>query len=309
MMVRGYQLEAEVVGGATGNGLSGMGRRRAAGRRAMGLRTAIALLVAGAVLAMAPDRAARAADLGAAAAPAPQPQAESGWQYQATFYLWATGIDGDVGIRNLPRIPVNITFGDVMENFQGAIMGNFLAKKDNWTLFADVFWSQLGSSKTLSTAGAPVVDFNQRLFILSGAAGYRLPVGDADFDLSATAGFRYQRLSANTSITSLFVPFAVSEADSKDWLDPTFGLALQWKLNKQWFVNALADVGGFGLPASSKLSSQGLIAVGYNWNDSWSTALGYRALYTDYQSITSPTRDFRYNTTMHGPFMSIGYHF
>ncbi|WP_051678929.1 outer membrane beta-barrel protein [Xanthobacter sp. 91] len=273
----------------------------------MGLRAALAMLVAGAMLAMAPARPAHAADL--SAAPAPQPQAASGWQYQATLYLWATGIDGDIGIRRLPAIPVDITFGDVMQNFQGAVMGNFIAKKDNWTLFADVFWSQLGTSKNLSTAGQPLVDFSQRLFILSGAAGYRLPVGDSDFDLSATAGFRYQRLSANTSLSSIFVPFAISESDSKDWLDPTFGLALQWKLNKQWFLNALADVGGFGLPASSKLSAQGLVAVGYNWNESWSTALGYRALYTDYESITSPTRDFRYNTTMHGPFMSIGYHF
>lgn len=264
------------------------------------------MLAGGAMLAMAPARPVQAADLGVAPA---QPQAASGWQYQATLYLWATGIDGDIGIRRLPAIPVDITFGDVMQNFQGAVMGNFIAKKDNWTLFADVFWSQLGTSKTLSTAGQPLLDFSQRLFILSGAAGYRLPVGDADFDLSVTAGFRYQRLTANTSLSSIFVPFAISESDTKDWLDPTFGLALQWKLNKQWFLNALADVGGFGLPASSKLSAQGLVAVGYNWNESWSTALGYRALYTDYESITSPNRDFRYNTTMHGPFMSIGYHF
>ncbi|WP_296583197.1 hypothetical protein [Xanthobacter sp.] len=281
-----------------------MARTRRGARK--GLRAALAMLVAATVLAMAPARSVHAADLGAAPA---QPQAASGWQYQATLYLWATGIDGDIGVRRLPTIPVDITFGDVMQNFQGAVMGNFVAKKDNWTLFADVFWSQLGTSKNLSTAGQPLLDFSQRLFILSGAAGYRLPVGDADFDLSATAGFRYQRLTANTSLSSIFVPFAISESDTKDWLDPTFGLALQWKLNKQWFLNALADVGGFGLPASSKLSAQSLVAVGYNWNESWSTALGYRALYTDCESITSPTRDFRYNTTMHGPFMSIGYHF
>ncbi len=301
-MVRGHQFQTTAAHRSAG--ADGMARTRRGARK--GLRAALAMLVAATVLAMAPARSVHAADLGAAPA---QPQAASGWQYQATLYLWATGIDGDIGVRRLPTIPVDITFGDVMQNFQGAVMGNFVAKKDNWTLFADVFWSQLGTSKNLSTAGQPLLDFSQRLFILSGAAGYRLPVGDADFDLSATAGFRYQRLTANTSLSSIFVPFAISESDTKDWLDPTFGLALQWKLNKQWFLNALADVGGFGLPASSKLSAQSLVAVGYNWNESWSTALGYRALYTDCESITSPTRDFRYNTTMHGPFMSIGYHF
>ncbi|MFG1380415.1 hypothetical protein [Xanthobacter versatilis] len=49
--------------------------------------------------------------------------------------------------------------------------------------------------------------------------------------------------------------------------------------------------------------------MGYNWTEAWSTAIGYRALYTDYESVTGPRANFRYETTLHGPFMSIAYHF
>jgi len=269
------------------------------------LRDVIGAALAG--IALVSITPAGAADLGAPSLQQVQPAPSDQWQFQATLYAWASGIDGDIGIRRLPTFPVNMPFTDVLSHLEGVVMGNFIAKKDNWTLFADVFWSKLGADSTLPTANLPQVDFSQRLLILSGVAGYRLPVGPDNFDLSATAGFRYQRLTVDTTITSLVVPFALSEQDVKDWLDPVFGLALQWQVNEKWFINALADVGGFGL--GSKLTSQGVVSVGYNWNASWSTALGYRALYTDYQSVTAFDRDFRYTTTIHGPFMSVGYHF
>lgn len=255
---------------------------------------------------------ARAADLTAApavAATAFAPPPESKWQFQAVLYGWATGINGNLGIRDLPTFPVDASFADILSHFDGAVMGSFLAKKDNWTLFADLFWSQLSASKSIDDGRGTQFDLSQRLLIVSGAAGYRLPIGGPGFDLSATAGFRYQRLTADTTLSSFGGIVSLAETNVKDWLDPVFGLALQYRINEKWFLNALADVGGFGLPSSSKLTSQGLVSVGYNWTEAWSTAIGYRALYTDYESVTGPRSNFRYETTLHGPFMSIAYHF
>ncbi|MFG1357625.1 hypothetical protein [Xanthobacter pseudotagetidis] len=246
---------------------------------------------------------ARAADLTTPPAPVAPP---SGWEFQATLYGWATSLTGDIGARDLPAIPVNVSFGDILGHLDGAVMADFLAKNGDWTLLADVFWSKLSADKTLGFAG-PQLDFSQRLLVMQGIAGYRLPVGPDNFDLSATAGFRYQRLSVDTTLTPAGIPFGLSSSDVKDWLDPVFGLMLQYQFNDRWFLNAIGDVGGFGL--GSKLTSQGFVAVGYNWNKSWSTAIGYRALYTDYESITGPRQNFRYNTTLHGPMFNIGYHF
>ncbi|ABS67661.1 hypothetical protein Xaut_2419 [Xanthobacter versatilis] len=279
-------------------------------RRAGPLAAACCAVLSLAILSLAAP--ARAADLATAPAPAAtafSPPPESKWQFSAVLYGWATGINGNLGIRDLPTFPVDASFADILSHFDGAVMGSFLAKKDNWTLFADLFWSQLSASKSIDDGRGTQLDLSQRLLIVSGAAGYRLPIGGPGFDLSATAGFRYQRLTADTTLSSFGGILSVSETDVKDWLDPVFGLALQYRINEKWFLNALADVGGFGLPSSSKLTSQGLISVGYNWTEAWSTAIGYRALYTDYESVTGPRANFRYETTLHGPFMSIAYHF
>ncbi|MFG1378347.1 hypothetical protein [Xanthobacter autotrophicus] len=254
----------------------------------------------------------RAADLatGPAIAPSPfAPPPASKWQFEAVLYGWATGINGNLGIRDLPAFPVDASFADILSHFDGAAMGSFLAKKDDWTLFADLVWSQLTASKSLDDGRGTQFGLSQRLLIVSGAAGYRLPIGGPGFDLSATAGFRYQRLTADTTLSSFGGIVSLAETDVKDWLDPVFGLALQYRITEKWFLNALADVGGFGLASSSKLTSQGLVSVGYNWTETWSTAIGYRALYTDYESVTGPRSNFRYETTLHGPFMSIAYHF
>ena len=252
---------------------------------------------------------ARAADLPPAAPPpvAAPAAASDPWQFQITFYGWAMGIDGNVGIRNLPALPVNASFTDLVSNLQAIVPVSFMAKKDDWTILLDFLWSDLGVENNLPPQLLGKVNTDLRQTIASVVFGYRLPVGADGFDLSATAGFRYQRLSLDTSLYSLAVPFAVSEGDVKDWLDPVFGLMLQYKINDKWFVNALGDIGGFGL--GSKLTWQAFGTVGYNWTANWSTAVGYRALYTDYESVTGPRANFRYETTIHGPFMSLAYHF
>lgn len=240
--------------------------------------------------------------------PAQQPaKTASGWEYQATFYIWGTALTGDVGVRDLPSMPVNASFGDLLSHLDGALMGSFFAKNGDWMLLGDIYWAKLATDEQLGALNQATASYTQKLFIASGVAGYRLPVGGSDVDLYATAGFRYQRLTADVSVTSFLPPIAVGGEAVKDWLDPVFGLALQYHINDKWFLNALADVGGFGL--GSKLTSQGFVAVGYNWTQQWSSALGYRALYTDYKSVTGPRSNFRYDATMHGPFMSLAYHF
>lgn len=252
---------------------------------------------------------ARAADAPAKAPvpPTEGPKSADDWQFQLTVYGWLSALDGAVGVRRLPDIPVNASFGDLLSKLEGVLPVSFLAKKDGWTLLFDYYGVALSAD---SMSGPPLFassDVSLRQTIASAVFGYRLPVGGPDFDLSATAGFRYQRLAMSATLVSPAGPFAFSQSDTKDWLDPVFGLMLQYRINDKWFLNALADIGGFGL--GSQLTSQGFLAVGYNWTEAWSTAVGYRALYTDYESVTGPFSDFRYRTTIHGPFVSAAYHF
>lgn len=258
--------------------------------------------------------AARGADRPAPApAPPAPPPPHAGWTFQATAYGWATGLTGDVGIRNFPPVRVDISFFDMVKDLKGAFMGSFLAKNDQWLILTDLVWADLSANAVVQPRGIrrPVlaeispgtgVKLEQRQAIASGLIGYRLPSPSSDLELHATAGVRYQRLTTKVKVTPGLIPLTLSNETTIDWADPVFGVSLQYKISDRWFFNALADIGGFGV--GSQLTAQGFAALGYKWTESISTAVGYRVIYTDYRSDK-----FNENLTQHGLFTSIAAHF
>jgi hypothetical protein len=244
---------------------------------------------------------ATAADL---AQPPPEPQAPAyvnDWKFQLTLYGWATALDGDVGIRGLPPVDVDVSFADILDNLDGAIMGSFYASNGKWMVLTDLIWAKLSDSVDVGPFGGSV-DFEQRQLIASAIVGYALPLGVPNLQLSATAGVRYNRLRAELDIDPALLPISISRKGTKNWIDPTVGLFLHYDINDRWFVNALGDVGGFGV--GSDFTTQGFMSVGYMWTKSISTAIGYRAIYTNYDK-----NGFVYDTTQHGPFASLAVHF
>lgn len=244
-----------------------------------------------------------AADLGAplpVKAPSAPPVSE--WEFQATVYGWLTAINGDVGVRRLPPVGVDISASDALKNLDGALMGSFLAKKGDWTFLADLIYTDVSSEKS-GAFGIRTGSFGMQQTIFQGLAGYKLPLGLPDtVELSGTVGFRYQHYSGNFAYLDLAGPSYATTDGTHDWVDPTVGLLLQYQINDKWFFNALADVGGFGV--ASKITAQGFAALGYMWTPQISTAIGYRAIYTDYEND-----GFVYDVTQHGAFISLAYHF
>jgi hypothetical protein len=251
-----------------------------------------------------------AADYPVLPAPPPPPSA---WQFQAIGYGWATAINGEVGVRNLPPVDVNVDFRDVLRHLDGAFMGSFLAKNGEWMVMADLVWAKLSDDALVKPPGnrRPVlaallpgtyVELGLRQLIASGIAGYRLPFVSPDLELYATAGVRYNRLTAQLKATPGLIPVTISRGRVEDWADPIVGMAAHWRITDRWFLNALADVGGFGV--GSEFTAQGFASIGYQWTPSISTSVGYRAIYTDYRD-----RGFLYSTTQHGLYSSLAYHF
>lgn len=78
----------------------------------------------------------------------------SGWQFQATAYGWATALSGESGVRNLPPASIDMSFGDLLENLDGAVMGSFLAKNGNWMILTDLIWAQLSADALVKLPGA-----------------------------------------------------------------------------------------------------------------------------------------------------------
>jgi len=240
-------------------------------------------------------------------------QPPSAWQFQATVYGWATALDAQTAVRNLPPVNVNVSFADILKDLNGALMGSFLARKGDWLIMTDLVWAALSDDAVVRLPGnrhptlvaispGTKVDFKMRQLIASAAVGYRLPFGGPDLDIYATAGLRFQRMTAEIDALPGLIPITLSRRGTEQWADPTVGISAHWRINERWFVNFLADVGGFGV--GSRLTTQGFTSIGYRWTESISTALGYRAIYTDYRN-----GGFTYRATQHGVFSSIAYHF
>jgi hypothetical protein len=243
---------------------------------------------------------AAAADLPRRADPAPVLPVPASWTYQITLYGWATALTGDVGVRYRQPIGINVPFSEILKYLKGAFMGTFQARNDTWMVLADVVWSDLGAKRTGRYGGQ--LDVNQTLGVATAYVGYRLPIDAPALDVRMLAGARGQRLTVDITHFGVLPILDLSASASKEWVDPLVGVAVTYAIDKKWFVNAIADVGGFGV--SSNLTTQGFLAVGYKWTDTISTSIGYRALYTDYSN-----NGFTYRTTMHGIFAGLGVHF
>lgn len=277
------------------------------------LRLRIASALAAGMVCVAPASAADSTPASALVA-APVMAAPAPWQFQATLYGWATSLGGGIGVGRLPSSSVDVSFDDILRHLDGDFMGSFIARNDTFIVGADLVWSRLGDSMTFKAeGGAPFSDLHpgasvsltQDMTIVTAFAGYRIPLASPDVSLYGTVGARYQNLTADVDLTHK--NFARSLQQTEDWVDPVLGLAMNYRISEKWFFNALGDIGGFGV--GSKLTTQGLVAVGYNWTSSLSTSAGYRALYTDYQQSSGAGGSFRWNATLYGPFMALNYNF
>lgn len=241
--------------------------------------------------------------LAADIAPAPVETAvanDQGWRFQATAYGWASGVSGDVGILGRPPQSVDITPLQALEHLDGAFMGSFLAQHGDWLILTDLIWAKIDDHDFGPNGGS--IDFVQKQLTASGVVGYQLPIAVPDLELHATAGFRYQHMNVELDVATPDPAISFSGEWTKQWIDPTIGFSAHYDINDRWFVTVIGDVGGFGV--ASKITAQGFATIGYNWTKTISTAIGYRAIYTDYEKD-----GFVYDTTQQGVFTSVGIHF
>ena len=68
------------------------------------------------------------------------------WTFTVAPYLWAVGMDGDVGVAGF-KTSVNDSFIDIMQDSDSvmAFMGDFSASKGPWAVFVSPTWAKLGS--------------------------------------------------------------------------------------------------------------------------------------------------------------------
>ncbi|WP_244598605.1 hypothetical protein [Rhizobium tubonense] len=244
------------------------------------------------VISLASSAPVLAADL---VAPSQQAPLIDGWKYQASIYAWATALNGDVGIRGLPPAHVNLSAWDAIEHLDGAFAGSLMANDGTWLLFADFLYAKVKADYDFKRSSG-TADFDQEQILFTALVGRRIPLPDQNLQLYGTIGLRYQHYRATLDVDPQRFR-SRSRSGSQDWVDPVIGLSLHYDFSPKWFLDAMIDIGGFGV--SSHFTTQDTVAVGYNWNDHISSSLGYRVLYTNYDK-----GGFSYDATQHGVIVS-----
>ena len=261
----------------------------------------VGTLLGAGLLACAGASAVRAADLPSmAAAPAPAPMFTT-WEFTATAYLWASGVKGTVAtVPPLPAISVDASFGDILKNLGGALMGTFEAKHGRFILFNDFMLTVLkpeGSrAKGLVNLSA---DIDSISVLALFAAGYRVVEG-AQFTLDVFAGARAFYMDTDISVRVAVPPFARGDSfgESKAWVDAVGGARMLYRFDERWTASLIGFAGG----GASKYQWDLFGGVGYAFNRNWLATAGYRAFKVDYRDGS-----FIYDVLQHGPLAGVQY--
>jgi hypothetical protein len=226
------------------------------------------------------------------------------WTFRIMPYLWAAGISGEgTGGRGLPTFDIDKGFDDVIGDLDFAFMGSFEAQRGRFGLIADVIYLDVSSSA--STPFGLIfskVHANLSSFVGTAYGGYRFfETERAGFDV--LAGARLFSLDLDLDFEAGRFGRDRSFDSSSTWADPVIGVRGRIEVGDGFFVNAAADVGGFGL--SSDITWQALGTVGYSFNENWEVRAGYRYLAVDYPYLGERSIDL--DVAFSGPIIGVGY--
>lgn len=223
------------------------------------------------------------------------------WTFKAAPYLWATGLEGDIGLFGLPAQNVDLSFGDVLDNLDMAFMGVFEARNGPYSFGVELVYSKLSTDiATPVGIAATSIDVKAKTFWGTFYGGYQI-VDDATTSVDVIGGMRIWSVDNDFRFNGGALD-GTSTSDGDDWIDPIIGLQFRKELNNNFYLSGWGMVGGFGLASDLVWDAAGL--VGYEVSDHTSIVLGYRASGVDYSS-----GGFSYDTIQQGPIFGAAFRF
>jgi hypothetical protein len=210
------------------------------------------------------------------------------WTFDVSLYGVAAGMSGDVAVKGIPA-DVDVGFDKIWDNLNFGAMGTVRVGYDRWALSTDIIYMDLEATKGAFTAQA-------KQWLVQPALEYRVCQ-----NFGVYAGTRY-----NSIDLELTGPLRVNPSDTKDWWDPIIGARVSLPLGKKFSFNVSGDIGGFGV--GSDLTWQALPYFNWQFTKCASVQVGYRFLYTDYESGSGATL-FKYDILTSGPQVGFTFHF
>lgn len=230
--------------------------------------------------------------------------AEDNWNFRLTPYAWLAGVEGDVStVPGSPVIPIEVTPSDALSDSEAAYMVFFEAKKQRHGMLFDVLYTDIQSDLTLVEEIGLNMQSVSRNKVYSAAylfETYNQDQSVVDF----IAGVRYWNVDTILKLSGgLGILAGQRISNEESWLDPLIGFKGRTKLgNSNFFAAGWLIGGGLGI------GSDGFFDVsanlGYQWNESIGTTLGYR-----YFSVNYEDGSFVYDVNQEGLILGLTWAF
>ncbi len=218
----------------------------------------------------------------------------SEWKNTAELYFMGAGMSGTTGVGPV-EVKVAATFEQILENLQFGAMVNYRGESRTFAVTADVMYCRLATTVD-GPAGFAEAKVDAKEWLATVTANYR-----ASGVLDVFAGARLTSLTDSLELTG--GPGSSRSAElSETWVDPILGARVKVPVGKGWSLEGYGDLGGFGVGSDFTWMLQGRVT----WQVSRvvGVAVGYRALYQDYET-GSGTDHFKWNVTTQGPLLAI----
>jgi opacity protein-like surface antigen len=203
---------------------------------------------------------------------------DGSWHFKVVPYVWGSGMKGTVGVGNAVSVPVDASFGDILENLDFGIFGQFAARKDRVGFGVDLTHMNLGADVTGSGPVGLGVDADLRSLSLEGTFSYRVANDAAKGRyVDLVAGARYMRNRAGLTLERNGEAVAGTE-QTLDWVDALAGVRFYLPLSGKLALHGRADVAGFG----SDFTWNALGGLDVALGQRWALGAGYRYMDVDY---------------------------
>ena len=120
------------------------------------------------------------------------------WWFEVAPYLWMTAIDLDVDAGPVSA-DASMSFGDVLDDLQGALMIHAEAHKGPWGIFADLLWAKLDVKDNIGPMGGGTIDADMGMVFLEVGGLYRF--GNSRFSVEPLVGMRAMFASGRVKST------------------------------------------------------------------------------------------------------------
>lgn len=219
----------------------------------------------------------------------PEVVVSDGWKYSASLYLWGSGLEGETA----NGADIDVSFSDIVDNFDFGYMGTFGAQKGKWGFLTDVIYLKVGDKPNTwqQGDGPTLTNIQVKTWVVTPMVTYRVKESD-QLSLDLLAGARYLYMQPKLTIS----PLPEASTSGSVW-DGIVGVRAKYDLNEKWFMPFHFDVGA----GDTDLTWQAFAGIGYQY-ENFDVVAGYRHLDWDFDDSGTGGGVFN-DLSMSGPII------